>query len=233
MRITKYGAKILRKVARDVRDDYPTGDMASSMFSTLKKNGGVGLALPQVGESKRMFVINVDGLKRTFVNPTIEYLGEKVPMMEGCLSIPGIEMEVFRHEKVRVHYWTSRWNEKTEEFSGLAARVIQHEYDHLDGILFIDYLSEEERKSIRQLLDKISNTSEKSVTPRFNTGGYNYGSTRGRSYFTTSNIVIGDPVPTQENVEVTEEVPMDDQVADGWEDVEDDVWDGDDWGEEG
>ncbi|CAG7580593.1 MAG: putative peptide formylmethionine deformylase [uncultured marine phage] len=210
MNINKFGAKILRKVARNVRNDFPVEDYAHSMFTTLKKTGGVGLALPQVGESKRMFVININGIRKIFVNPTIEFMGEKTIMNEGCLSIPGIEMSVLRYEKIKVHYWNEHWEEMNEEFTGVVARVIQHEYDHLDGILFIDYLSDDDRKEIRGQLDKISSKLEKSFSmPRYGStarASFNYGGT-------TNNRVY-------EPIESTNEDVWDDLGEDDGDDFE-------------
>jgi peptide deformylase len=188
MRVRKYGSKILRKVAKKVDDSFPVKDYADEMFYVLHKKGGVGLALPQIGESKRMFIIDVEGVKRTFVNPDIEFIGNKVLMNEGCLSIPGIEEGLLRYERVKVNYTDDRWRKKTEEFSGLVARVIQHEYDHLDGILYIDYLSEEKLKELSPDLTKISTANKDNGMDapgmRFNTAGSTrqsgiYGSSHG------------------------------------------------------
>ena len=135
---------------------------------------GVGLAAPQVGHSKRIFIIdaspfaddeNLDDserlalkeFKEVFINPTIiEETGEEWPFNEGCLSIPNIREDVIRPDQVSIRYTNSDWEEKEEIFTGLAARIIQHEYDHIEGILFIDRLSSLKRRLLKGKLSQIA-----------------------------------------------------------------------------
>jgi len=130
-------------------------ETAGNMFATLKAQNGVGLAGPQVGLMRRIFVVKVDGDEpRVFINPSIvETSQETVKYEEGCLSIPGNWADVVRPRTVKVQAWNERGRVFTLEAGGLLARVILHEYDHLDGVLFIDRLPELKRNRI---LDKIA-----------------------------------------------------------------------------
>jgi peptide deformylase len=166
--IVAYGDPVLKKVAEDIdKDSVDVKKLAEDMFETMYAAHGVGLAAPQIGKSIRMFVIDAEpmdeedeslkGLKKVFINPTIlEEEGEDWAFEEGCLSIPGIRAEVKRPERVQIHYYDEDWNEYTEDFEGLAARVIQHEYDHLEGILFTDYLSPIKKRLLKSKLLDIS-----------------------------------------------------------------------------
>lgn len=167
MRIHKYGTKILRKVARKVRDDFPVSDYSHSMFKTVKKMRGGGLSCPQIGESKRMFVVYTKDLKEVFINPEIEYLGEKVSDSETSLSLPKIKGDIPRYDKIKITYTDVNWDSKERVFEGHLARIIQQSYDHLDGLLFIDYLSDEKMKEIGNSLDKLSMGKEESISPNF------------------------------------------------------------------
>lgn len=135
------------------------------MFETMYESSGVGLAAPQIGKSIRIFVVDgepldeekLQGFKKTFINPVIlKESGEKWAFEEGCLSIPGIRADILRKESLRIRYFDIDWNEHTEEYDGLAARIIQHEYDHLQGILFTDYLSAMKRRLLKSKLTDIS-----------------------------------------------------------------------------
>jgi peptide deformylase len=138
------------------------------MWQTMYAASGVGLAAPQVGMSIRLFVVDTvqlqekrktdfNGIKKVFINPTIlEETGEEWKYEEGCLSIPGIREDVFREPLVKIHYFDEQFNEFTETFDDINARVIQHEYDHIEGVLFTDKLKPLKRKLLLPKLTKIS-----------------------------------------------------------------------------
>ncbi|UZR93083.1 peptide deformylase [Chondrinema litorale] len=165
--IYSYGFPVLRKKAEDIDKD---GDidvkkLTEDMFETMYAANGVGLAGPQIGKSLRIFVIdadamdpeNLEGYKKVFINPEIiEEEGEEWPFEEGCLSIPKIREEVTRQEKVTINYFDENWEEHTETFDGLVARVVQHEYDHIEGILFTDHLSSFKKRLLKGKLNGIS-----------------------------------------------------------------------------
>lgn len=148
-----YGMPVLRKVAEPVPNDYPElKKLVEDMFSTMYNADGVGLAAPQIGLSLRIFVIDLSVLvgeypelkdsKRVFINPEIVEVGpEEKTMDEGCLSLPGISEAVSRSTMVRVKYRDENWQEHDEVFHDYFAKAVQHEYEHLDGKMFIDHLS--------------------------------------------------------------------------------------------
>ena len=148
-----YGSSVLRKETEDVTPDYPQlKQIIENMFETMYDSDGVGLAAPQIGKSLRMFVVDAEpcadeeaylkDFKKVFINPEIyERKGEKVLFSEGCLSLPGIREDVSRETTIRIRYFDENFQEHDEEYSGFAARVIQHEYDHLESTLFVDHLS--------------------------------------------------------------------------------------------
>jgi len=149
--IVAYGDPVLRKRAKEIeKGSVDVKTLSENMFETMRNASGVGLAGPQIGRSIRLFVVDAEPMedekyknfKKVFINPEIiEETGKDWDFEEGCLSIPGIREEVNRLEKIKVRYFDVDWNEHLEEFDGIAARIIQHEYDHLEGILFTDYLS--------------------------------------------------------------------------------------------
>jgi peptide deformylase len=144
-----YPDEILYQRAEPVADiDAGIADLAESMIETMHRSAGIGLAAPQVGLLKRMFVVHVEGDKpRVFINPQILRTSmEEVDIEEGCLSIPGIYAKVRRPRIVEVQAFNERGRPFTIEADGLLSRVIQHENDHLSGVLFIDHLSERARK---------------------------------------------------------------------------------------
>jgi peptide deformylase len=157
--IRAYGDAVLKKVAKDIEPGHPgLEQLIADMFETMYAANGVGLAAPQIGQSIRLFIVDAspfaedeDGeptdeahlkdFKKVFINPYIvEEEGEEWGFEEGCLSIPGIREEVFRASRIVLQYQDEKFKEREESFDGFAARVIQHEHDHLDGILFTDHL---------------------------------------------------------------------------------------------
>lgn len=174
--IVAYGAPVLRKVAGDITKDYPQLDkLIEDMWETMYYSNGVGLAAPQVNKDIRLFVIdttqifeNMDdedkgrypdepGVKKIFINPHVKELeGEDWPYNEGCLSIPKIREDIMRPETVILEYLDEHFQPHTDSFNGVTARVIQHEYDHLEGKLFIDYLKPLRRKMLQGKLNDIS-----------------------------------------------------------------------------
>ena len=151
--IVAYGHPILKKVAEDITPDYPDlKGFIDTMWETMYACEGLGLAAPQINRSIRIFVIDITphaedlpvgtALKRAFINPhIIEEEGEEWPFSEGCLSIPDIHEDIMRKPSIRIKYQDEQFVEHDERYDGVMARVIQHEYDHLEGILFVDRLS--------------------------------------------------------------------------------------------
>ncbi|MCB2196788.1 MAG: peptide deformylase [Bacteroidetes bacterium] len=166
--ITIYGSPVLRKVAKQIDKDYPAfEEFLKNMWETMYHSDGVGLAAPQVGKSVRLFVIDaspfsehepeLENFKRTFINAKLVETGEdKVSMDEGCLSIPTIREDVQRPEKIRLQYYDENFEFHDEWFEGMAARVIQHEYDHTEGILFTDKVAPIKKRLLKSKLQAIS-----------------------------------------------------------------------------
>lgn len=165
--IVAYGDPVLKQVAENIMLGTDLQSLVADMFETMYEAHGIGLAAPQIGKSLRLFVVDGSPLeedepglktfKKVFVNPLIiEETGQLWSMEEGCLSIPGIRENVSRKENLRIHYYDLDWQEKEETYSGMAARIIQHEYDHIEGKLFIDYLSPLKKRLIRGKLANIS-----------------------------------------------------------------------------
>jgi len=167
--IIAYGDPVLRRKATAIEpDEYPhIKELIENMFETMYAAHGVGLAAPQVGLSMRLFVIDASpfeeedttlkGFKKAFINAMIiEETGEEWPFNEGCLSIPDIREDVYRKKAVTLSYYDEDWKHHQETFSGMAARVIQHEYDHIEGKLFTDKLSPLRRRLIEKKLNDIS-----------------------------------------------------------------------------
>jgi peptide deformylase len=166
--IVAYGDPVLRKVAQEIDDSYPDLDkFINDMFETMYASSGVGLAAPQVGKSIRLFVVdaepfadeepNLSDFRKVFINPIIiEESGNEWSFNEGCLSIPKIREDIDRKDTIRIEYYDENWNLKEEVISGIAARIIQHEYDHLEGILFIDHISPLKKKMLQGKLNDIS-----------------------------------------------------------------------------
>jgi len=174
--IVAYGHPVLKKEAEPIDKEYPhLTELIADMFQTMYHAHGVGLAAPQVGKSIRLFVVDgspfadepgdepdpkAEGLhdfKRVFINPTIEeQMGEEWAFNEGCLSIPKIREEVFRRETIQITYYDQEWNFHRETLAGYKARIVQHEYDHIQGILFTDHLSALKKKMITKRLQSIA-----------------------------------------------------------------------------
>ncbi len=174
--IVAYGDPILKREADDIDKDYPNLDqLIDNMFETMYEASGVGLAAPQIGKSIRLFIVDgspfaededeeedpraqgMKDFKKVFINPVIEEeTGDEWGFNEGCLSIPKIREEVFRKEKILVTYYDQNWELKEERFEGYAARIIQHEYDHIEGILFTDHLSILKKRLLTKKLQNIS-----------------------------------------------------------------------------
>lgn len=157
---------MLRKRATDIKEGTDLTELIKDMYETMHAAHGIGLAAPQIGKSIRLFVVDGTTLddeptlvdfKRIFVNPTIlDETGDEWDFEEGCLSIPNIREDVARPEKVRIKYFDENWKAHEEEFDGMKARIIQHEYDHLEGKLFIDYLTSLKKRMIKSKLGNIS-----------------------------------------------------------------------------
>jgi peptide deformylase len=166
--ITVYGDPILRKKTSDIEQDYEGLDqLVEDMYETMHNAEGVGLAAPQIGLSIRVFVVDLsalskdypelDNFKKAFINAhIIEKDGEEELMNEGCLSLPGLHEDILRKERIRIRYQDTEWIEHDDIYTGYQARVIQHEYDHLDGILFIDHCSPLKRRLLKGKLTDIS-----------------------------------------------------------------------------
>ena len=176
--IVAYGNPVLRKVGHDIDEKYPNLDkLIEDMWETMYASNGVGLAAPQVGKDIRLFVMdsaqifaNMDedekkedgfpdapGIKQVFINAHIvEEHGDDWAYNEGCLSMPKIREDIYRAEEVTLEYLDQNFKKHTKTFNGVTGRIILHEYDHIDGKLFIDYLSPLKRKLLKRKLDDIS-----------------------------------------------------------------------------
>lgn len=179
--IVAYGDPILKKEGIEIDQDYPNlKQLIADMFETMNNAHGVGLAAPQIGHSIRLFIIDttpftqrdedddedpmpeeerkqLTGLKKVFINPIIlEESGDKWAFNEGCLSIPGINEDVNRQRDLVIEYYDENFELKEETYTGKAARVIQHEYDHIEGILFIDRLNPLRKQFLKKRLNEIS-----------------------------------------------------------------------------
>lgn len=162
-----YGQKVLKQKADDIDNNYPELEtLIQNMFDTMYNAQGVGLAAPQIGKSIRLFIIDTiqleedekdfKGLKQAFINPQmLEETGELWKYEEGCLSIPKIRGDVERNKFIRIKYLNENFEEQLMEFDGINARVIQHEYDHVEGKLFTEKLKPLKKKLIKKKLEKI------------------------------------------------------------------------------
>ncbi len=163
-----YGDPVLRKKGEEITKDYPNLEtLINDMFDTMERSRGVGLAAPQVGKSIRLFVIDSrkmydeneehKGLREVFINAKIiDETGDEWRFEEGCLSIPSIREEVSRQPDILIQYYDRDFNFKEAKFSDMTARVIQHEYDHIEGKLFIDHLKPLKKQLLKSKLERIS-----------------------------------------------------------------------------
>jgi len=164
--IVVYGNPVLRKHAKEIeKGSIDVKSLSDDMFETMIAANGVGLAAPQIGKSVRLFVVDsrlmddedVDDFRQVFINPDIiEETGEEWTFEEGCLSIPNIREDVERLETVRIRFFDADWEEHEEEFTGMIARIIKHEFDHLNGVLFTDHISPLKRRILKGKLSNIS-----------------------------------------------------------------------------
>jgi peptide deformylase len=166
--IVVYGHPVLRKVAEEIDEDYQgLSQLISDLFESMYYSEGLGLAAPQIGKSIRIFVIDgkpaaedepaLAEFKKVFINAHItERSGDLQPMNEGCLSIPNIREEVIRESHIRINYYDENWEYHNEVYDGYKARIIQHEYDHLDGVLFTDKINPLRKRLIKSKLTAIS-----------------------------------------------------------------------------
>ena len=176
--ILAYGDPILKKESEEIDETYNDLEtLIEDMFETMYRAKGVGLAAPQIGKNIRLFIVDgspfaekeegedddpralgIENFKKVFINPIIEEEGgEEWSFQEGCLSIPKIRENVSRKSDIVISYYDENWELKEERYSGYAARIIQHEYDHIEGILFTDYLSPLKRKLLKKKLNNITN----------------------------------------------------------------------------
>ena len=166
--IVSFGNSILRCKCSPVQENQPIEDILKNMYETMDNAQGVGLAAPQVGLDLSIFIIdttpfcddenNLIPLKKEFINPEIiDYSGKDESFNEGCLSIPGLREDVIRKDQIKIRYFDKNFNEHTEKYEGINSRVIQHEYDHLMGVLFTDRVSTLKKKLLKSKLNKIKN----------------------------------------------------------------------------
>ena len=173
--IVAYGDPVLRKRCKPIEPDYPNlSELIDAMYETMYAALGIGLAAPQIGIPIRLFIVDAspfaedeefseeereyfEDFKKTFINAKmIEESGDKWAFNEGCLSIPFIREDVFRQPKIKIQYQDENFDTHIEEFEGMVARIIQHEYDHIEGILFTDKLSSFKKRLIKSKLTSIS-----------------------------------------------------------------------------
>lgn len=174
--IVAYGDPVLKKVGDEIDKNYSgLTELLENMWETMYAASGVGLAAPQIGKSIRLFIVDaspfadneedepdlkakgLENFKKVFINPIIEEeTGENWAFNEGCLSIPKIREEVYRKEKITITYYDENFEFHEATYDGYAARVIQHEYDHIEGILFTDHLAPLKRKLLTKKLTNIS-----------------------------------------------------------------------------
>ena len=164
--IVVYGDPVLKEIAKDIeKDTVEIMQISEDMFETMKNASGIGLAAPQIGLSICMFVVDGSGteeddlmdFKKIFINPQIVKVSDEDWVYEeGCLSIPQIRDDVTRPFKIKIKYLDENWDEHEEVHEGLIARIIQHEYDHIQGVLFIDHLTSFKRRILKGKLADIT-----------------------------------------------------------------------------
>ncbi len=164
--IVVYGDPVLKKRARDLeKGEIDIQEFIDDMYETMEAAKGIGLAAPQIGKSIRVFIVDgrpleeegMEDFRKVFINPQIiEETGDMWAFEEGCLSIPNIREDVRRNEELTIRYFDENWVEHTETYDGMKARIIQHEYDHLEGVLFTDYLSPLKKRMLKGKLQNIT-----------------------------------------------------------------------------
>lgn len=166
--IVIYGHPTLRKIAEDIPSDFPDlQKFLNNLWQTMDEADGVGLAAPQVGKSIRIFVVDANcftetnpecaGFRKAFINAHIlEHSDDGIRRNEGCLSVPGIHEDVTRPDKIRIAYQDENGTQQEETYEGIKAWIIQHEYDHLEGIIFTDHLSALKKRLLKGKLSGIS-----------------------------------------------------------------------------
>jgi peptide deformylase len=166
--IYAYGQPVLKKEAEEIGPDYPDlKELIDNMWETMEHAEGIGLAAPQVGLSIRLFIIDttllqkegkedIEGIKQVFINAeVVEEEGKEWAYEEGCLSIPDVRGDVERPETITLRYMDENFEEHVRTFTGMNARVIQHEYDHIDGVLFIEHLKPIKKRLVKRKLEHI------------------------------------------------------------------------------
>jgi peptide deformylase len=166
--IVAYGDKVLREICDDIDANYQDlKDLIKNMWDTMYNANGVGLAAPQINKDVRLFIVDSKamydegeehlGIKKVFINATIlEESGEEWAFEEGCLSIPNVREDVLRKPNIKIEYYDEKFKKHVEDFDGMNARVIQHEYDHVEGILFTDHIKPLKKKLLHKILSDIS-----------------------------------------------------------------------------
>lgn len=166
--IVAYGHSTLRKISKEIDQKYPKLDqLIEDMYETMYESGGVGLAAPQINKSIRLLVLDATpfedevpeakNFKRVMINPKIvEETGEDNAFEEGCLSLPDIREEVIRKSTIRIQYYDDQFVFHDEQYNSIMARIIQHEYDHLEGVLFVDRLNSLKKIRLKRKLENIS-----------------------------------------------------------------------------
>lgn len=175
--IYAYGSPVLREECEEIEEGTDISDFIADMFETMYASQGVGLAAPQVGKALRLFVVDASpfaedepeneeeaknfeilkDFKKVFINPIIEEEeGKPWSFSEGCLSIPNIREDVTRKSVIKISYFDENWNYHEDTFGGVVARVIQHEYDHIEGTLFIDHLNPLKKRLLKRKLEDIA-----------------------------------------------------------------------------
>ena len=172
--IVGYGDPVLRKIGEELTSDYPKlNELISNMYDTMYNASGIGLAAPQIGLAVRLFIVDTEpfsdsenlsdeekiqlkSFKKTFINAKmLVEEGDEWGFNEGCLSIPDVREDVYRNEKITIEYYNEQFEKQTDVYDGLIARVIQHEYDHIEGILFTDLISSLKKQLIKKKLANI------------------------------------------------------------------------------
>ena len=164
--IVMYGDPVLRQRAKNIEPGTDLKQLVDDMFETLEAANGIGLAAPQIGKSVRLFIVDGTGLedepgmesfRKVFVNAEmLEEAGTPWEFEEGCLSIPNIRERIARKEQLRIRYFDENWNPFEETYDGMKARIIQHEYDHIEGKMFVDYLTPLKKRLLKGKLSDIS-----------------------------------------------------------------------------